>query len=180
MHRVPSAALANERSSVSCLSTWPHFYLQTNSCRECQPSLCSWFLIWLPTSLEPHGSLSPGSLWLLQTWPLCSLPLVTRELSPFGESLWQRGLAQRQVGMVSRSTGLYLTGYICCPNSLVPTRPLPPPVCPASLGPCCPCSPRSSCTIVVWATGYFLLGAKDYSVIRNVCLSGRLWNKDYK
>lgn len=104
----------------------------------------------------------------------------TRDLSPFGESLWQRGLAECQVVMVSRSTGLYLTGYICCPNSLVPTQPLPPPACPASSGPCCPCSPRSSCTIVVWATGYFLLGAKDYSVIRNVCLSGRLRNKDYK
>lgn len=45
---------------------------------------------------------------------------------------------------------------------------------------CRPCSPCSSCAIVVWATGYFLLGAKDYSVIRNVCLSGRLRNEDYK
>lgn len=158
----------------------PHSLHQANHCRECQLSLCSWFLICLMTSSEVQGSLSPGCLWLLHTCPLFSLPLGTRDLSPFGESLWQRGLAQCQVVMVSRSTGLYLTGYICCPNSLVPTQPLPPPACPASSGPCCPCSPRSSCTIVVWATGYFLLGAKDYSVIRNVCLSGRLRNKDYK
>lgn len=127
----PSAAWESERPSVSYLCTWPHFLHQANHCRECQLSLCSWSLICLITSPEVQGSLSPGSLWILQTCPLFSLPLGTRDLSSFGESLWQRGLAQCQVVMVSRSTGLYLTSYICCPNSLAPTQPLPPPACPA-------------------------------------------------
>lgn len=76
---------------------------------------------------------------------------------------------------------LYLPFHSLVPTPALSATPLPPqqPVL-HHRAPRCPCSPCSSCAIVVWATGYFLLGAKDYSVIRNVCLSGRLRNKDYK
>lgn len=76
--------------------------------------------------------------------------------------------------------------YICSSTHLSQPQPRLPPLSPlrslsCTIGaPCRPCSPCSSCAIAVWATGYFLLGAKDYSVIRNVCLSGRLRNEDYK
>lgn len=75
---------------------------------------------------------------------------------------------------------LYLQFHSLVPSPAPPAIPLPrqQPVLPHWA--CAPCSPCSSCAIVVWATGYFLLGAKDYSVIRNVCLSGCLRNKDYK
>lgn len=145
-----------------------------------QQSHRSWSSVCLQISPEPWASSSSRSLQLLPSRPLALTFFGKRRSKP----IWEM-LSVEEAGTVSRSARLYLTVYICSPTHLSqpwPRLPPPPPsaACPAPLSLHCPCSPCSSCAIVVWATGYFLLGAKDYSVIRNVCLSGRLRNKDYK
>lgn len=76
------------------------------------------------------GSLSPESLWSLQTWPLLSLPLGMTDLSP------SRGrLVAEEAGTASGLHGvqvdrvifnwLYLLSQLTCPNPAPPTSSLP-------------------------------------------------------
>lgn len=116
-------------------------------------------------------------------------PFQSLALISFGKRrskpIWEM-LPAEEAGTMSRSARLYLTAIFAVPLTCPNPKPRLPPLPPlrrlsCTIGALCrPCSPCSSCAIVVWATGYFLLGAKDYSVIRNVCLSGRLRNVDYK
>lgn len=166
-------------SSVICLKAWPHLLHHTGTSRRFQPSRCSWCPVSLQTSPEPWAPLPSRSLSSSLQASGCHFLWVKEIQTDLGRALCRGGWHRVQVGEVIFNW-LYLQFH-----SLVPA-PAPPVTLSPRRGPSCtmelcrPCSPCSSCAIVVWAAGYFLLGAKDYSVIRNVCLSGRLRNKDYK
>lgn len=164
--------------SVICLRAQPHLSIRLALLETELP------LLVLGSSADFSSALGYVTIYILQLLPSRPLALIS-----FGkrrsEPIWET-LPAEEADILSRSARLCLAGYICSFTHLSQPQSRLPPLSPLSRVSCTigaslrPCSPCSGCAIVVWATGYFLLGAKDYSVIRNVCLSGRLRNKDYK